>query len=253
MAAPAPWSPVPTWELAATPLGSCPKPQGHPAPPTNGALGRLGAALSLRRRQPASPGRGPGLRAAAVGGHCGRMALQSRDRVSHHLHTGPGAAGVSGPPGMQCGLLQPQAGPGCSNSARQSPVLREAGEDLLSPEAGLPSGASDVHAGTRLPRGRCEQGFECGPVTVPWSLAGARVRPPSRPPLPRAPRRSPPTRQTPGAGSPTWGAKAESTGRAEAAAAHPGCQGCIVLAGAGLVLAGRGHQADAATSTPPSG
>lgn len=136
--------------------------------------------------------------------------------------------------------------PGCSDSARQSPVLREAREDLLSPEAELPSGASDIHAGTQLPRGWCEQGFECSPLMVSWSITGAQVGPPGRPPLPRAPRCSPPSlpRRMPGAGSPTWGSKAEGVGRAEAAAAHPGGQGRVVLTGAGLVLAGRSHQAD---------
>lgn len=122
------------------------------------------------------------------------MALQRRDRVSHHLHTGPGAAGFNGPPGMGCGLLQPQTGPGCSDSARQSPVLREAGEDLPSPEAELPSGARDIHAGTQLPRGWCEQGFECSPVMVSWSITGARraSRPPASPEGARVPTPLPP-------------------------------------------------------------
>lgn len=87
--------------------------------------------------------------------------------------------------------------------------------------------------------------FECSPVKVLWSF-------PEAPKLgllaaclfQGRPRCSPPTRQMPWAGGPTWGAKAEGVGRAEAAAANPGGEGHVILPGAGLVLTGRGHQAN---------
>lgn len=47
-----------------------------------------------------------------------------------------------------------------------------------------------------------------------------------------------PTRLMPWEGIPTWGAKAEGIGCAEAAAADPGSEGDLILAQAGLVLAG---------------
>lgn len=53
-----------------------------------------------------------------------------------------------------------------------------------------------------------------------------------------------PPQRCPGQGTPTWGAKAEGIGRAEAAPADPGSERDLLLPQAGLVLAGRGHQAN---------
>ena len=190
-------SPTSTWELTATPSGSCPKPQGHPAPCINGALGRLG-----------SPSQGPGLRAAALGRHCGQMALQRRDQSlspqrpwgCRFQRSSKDAVWSAPTPGWARLLRLSKAEPRPQGSRGGPPV----------PQAELPSGASDVHVRTQLPRGRCEQGFECGPVTVPWSLTGAQVGPPSHPPLAGAPRCSPPSRQMPRGrksylGSQSWG------------------------------------------------
>lgn len=100
-----------------------------------------------------------------------------REGTSHHLHRGAWAR-----------LLQLSKAEPRPQGSRGGPPV---------PQAELPSGASDIHARTQLPRGRCEQGFECGPVTVPWSLTGAQVGPPSHPPLASVPRCSPPSRQMP--------------------------------------------------------
>lgn len=63
-------------------------------------------------------------------------------------------------------------------------------------------------------------------ATTPKCSPGARPPP------------APTTRLMPGEGIPTWGAKAEGIGCAEAAAADPGSEGDFILAQTGLVLAG---------------
>lgn len=54
----------------------------------------------------------------------------------------------------------------------------------------------------------------------------------------------PATDRCPGQRAPTWGAKAEGIRCAEAAAADPGGEGDLVLSLPGLILTGRGHQAN---------
>lgn len=133
----------------------------------------------------------------------------------------------------------PRLGQAAPTQQGRAPSSGKQGRTSRPPRQSCPAGQVTSTRGHSCPEGGVSRGSSAalwwcrGQSQVPKSgLPAARLSPPCLP------------RQMPGAGSPTWGAKAEGVGRAEAAAAHPGGQGRVVLTGAGLVLAGRGHQAD---------
>lgn len=109
-------------------------------------------------------------------------------------------------------LKSPKVQPPQSKEAEERGLLSFKGGYLHEDPAAMTGGCVWPHAGASV---------------IPSS---ALVRPPGHCSQEVSPMCSPPTpERCPGHSGPTWGAKAEGIGRAEAAAANPGSEGDLVL------------------------